>query len=138
MTVPIVDQIRRAFDEWTNHWNSGDTAAYLDAYLDSSDTRYVSGKDIVLRGKDAIVQHFVSRGGAAGRLSLINFEVEPMSQMDALVFGQYKLRVGIGSDGDGGGGSGDESATMTHTGCFTVHVRRQVDSTWKILSDHSC
>jgi ketosteroid isomerase-like protein len=121
------EQIRQCFDCWTESWNNGDMDGYLDGYLDSPQTRYVSGKK-VFRGKENIVENLKSRGGPKGVLSLLEFEVELMADCkDALCFGQYQL-----VDGD-----------ETHNGCFTVHVRKIVETeekegtTWKMVSDHS-
>ncbi len=125
----LKQQIRECFDCWTDAWNRGDINGYLDGYLNSPKTRYVSGKKVI-RGKENIVEQLKARGGPKGILSLTEFEVELMTDCrDAVCFGQYKLIDG----------------SENHAGCFTVHLRqvlREDDDggdvhNWKIVSDHS-
>lgn len=134
-------QIRECFNEWTEAWNKGDIDGYLNGYMDSSQTRYVSGKKVV-RGKENIRSMLEARGGPKGILSLVELDVEVMSNCkDAICFGQYQLEMSIDSDDD------DDQKKEIHMGCFTVHVSKiainagedeaNENQTWKIFSDHS-
>jgi len=118
-------EIKASFDKWTKSWNEGDTNGYLQGYADLPSVRYVSGKKVIV-GKENVTKLFQERG-ARGRLSLVHFESDCVSETDALCFGKYQL-VETSSE--------DHQAEETHEGCFTCHLRR-IDGSWKILSDHS-
>ena len=131
-------QIRQCFNEWTEAWNKGDSDGYLNGYMESPKTRYVSGKKVVY-GKENIRSMLEARGGPKGFLSLVELAVEVMSNCkDAMCFGKYQLEVDIENDND-------DQKKEIHTGCFTVHVRKVIEGsdeiienhTWKIVSDHS-
>ena len=95
--------------------------------------RYVSGKQVT-RGKHNIVKLFQTRG-ARGFLSVVHFELESISDLDAVCFGQYHL-VEKSDSATAKSGDSLESDENVHEGCFTVHVRK-IKGSWKIVSDHS-
>lgn len=122
MNDAMVTSIRTAFDGWGAAWNNGDLEGYLEGYWDSEQTRYVSNAQVV-RGKAAIVAGYRSRfprSEALGTLALQHIEVEAIGEQDALIFGVMAHTL-------------DET---TREVAFTVHVR-QIDGTWRIVSDHS-
>ncbi len=130
MTTPtpnkVSSEISKSFGEWTDAWNKGDIEGYLDGYSDIPSVRYVSGKKVT-KGKENIANLFRDRG-ARGRLTLVHFETDCISDLDAVCFGQYRL-VECNNDGP-------DDEGKTHEGCFTVHVRK-IEGSWKIISDHS-
>jgi len=152
-------QIRQCFDTWTHAWNEGDISSYVDAYSDSSQTRYVNGSNnVILRGKQSIIDYFMKSSSMGGDnsggnsysnsiLSLISLEIEVMPGLkDALCFGQYELSVSQDNKVDenknendtiSGGENSTHSTNSYHRGCFTVHVRKDENFVWKIMSDHS-
>jgi len=117
-------EIKASFDEWTKAWNVGDINGYLQCYANSTSVRYVSGKEVVV-GKENISKLFEERG-AKGRLCLVHFESDCVSDTDAVCFGKYQL---VENDSE-------DHEEKVHEGCFTVHLRR-IEGYWKILSDHS-
>eukprot|EP00979_Chaetoceros_neogracilis_P003699 scaffold656_cov271-Chaetoceros_neogracile.AAC.9 len=124
-------EIKACFDEWTKSWNEGDINGYLQGYADSPSVRYVSGKKVVV-GKDNVSKLFQERG-ASGKLSLLHFESDCVSDIDAICFGKYQL---IESDGGSSEDDHEKEKEKIHEGCFTVHLRR-MEGFWKIISDHS-
>lgn len=129
----VTNEIQSAFEEWTNAWNNHDIDGYLDGYADIPSVRYVSGKQVT-RGKHNIVKLFQTRG-ARGFLSVVHFELESISDLDAVCFGQYHL-VEKSDSATAKSGDSLESDENVHEGCFTVHVRK-IKGSWKIVSDHS-
>ena len=114
-------EVRKAFDAWGEAWNNGDIDGYLEGYFDSPETR-VTYNTKVIRGKQVLVDmnksHFASPE-AMGKLSTTHFEVEPIGEMDAVVFGKMKRE----------GGASPVDAV------FTAHVRK-IEGEWRIISEH--
>jgi ketosteroid isomerase-like protein len=109
-----------AFAGWTRAWNDGNVEGYVDAYLDSPTTRYVSGTTI-LHGKDKIAARCREKG-VHGCLLTSDFEISILGTNDAVVFAKFCL---VARD------------DTRHAGVFTVHLTRLTDTSWKIVSDHS-
>lgn len=117
-------EIKKCFDSWTECYNQGNLNGYLEAYADSEYTRYVNGSNIIIGIQN--IRDLVHSRGSNGVLSLEHFQVDMISDHDAICFGQYRLHVK--TDGN--------DSFAKHKGCFTVHVRK-FEGAWKIWSDHS-
>ena len=129
------ESVQEAFARWTSAWNRQDVEAYIDAYWDSDQTRYV-GADKVYYGKGTIAQGIRDRG-IRGHLSTHDMQISAMGNDDdsaeALVFAWFRLAVPPEDENN----NDSKNETVYH-GVFTVHVRRiGPNQEWKIISDHS-
>ncbi|GAB4514808.1 MAG: hypothetical protein OHK0046_17400 [Anaerolineae bacterium] len=117
--------IKDCFLAWQNAWNRGDLEAFIESYWQSEHTRYVSGSTMIF-GFDAIAETYRSRylGEGTNKMGQMKLEISPdlIREDEALVFGKYQALA-------------DDGQIIGH-GVFTVHLR-QIDHTWKIVSDHA-
>jgi ketosteroid isomerase-like protein len=143
-STTLEDQVRTALRSGSEAWNRGDLDTYLDGYTD--DARYVSeslartrllASEMAITGKEAIETLFTDvferakqyqakqttvPKGVAGLLGFSEVTVQMIGDDNAVVFGHYCLEL---------------SQAVTDTGVFTLHVVRNEQGTWQILSEHS-
>jgi uncharacterized protein (TIGR02246 family) len=114
--------IRQVFEEGCAAWNRGDLDGYLASYLDSEKTLWISGGALT-RGKAAIAAAYKRRfstGGAMGKLSVAELEIDVLTPDDAIAVGRWTL------DLEG----------MMSQGFFTVQLRK-IEGTWLFVCDHA-
>lgn len=140
-TFGKVPDVLTALTGWSEAWNGGDLATYLNGYTD--DARYVSeslthtimASEMAIRGQPAIHAVFTdvferaktyqakqtTPKGVAGLLSYSEVTVQRIGDKDAVVFGHYCLEL---------------SDDVCDTGVFTLHVVWN-EREWRIQSEHS-
>lgn len=105
-------------------WNSGDIAAFVQAYKDSPDTLFLSGT--VNRGYAGMLEsyrHQYPSRASMGNLGFSELEVHPLDDRFALCIGKYHLERNKKE-----GGNAD--------GLFSL-IFEKTDKGWKIVVDHT-
>lgn len=108
-------------------WNRGDLAAFIQDYLPSNETTFVTSKG-VLHGPSAIRTVYERRfapGGVRDSLSFELLDVDPLAPGLANVIARYTLTRPV---------AGRDSVTSQGP---TSLVMRRVDGHWRIVHDHS-
>ncbi|MGB1285172.1 MAG: YybH family protein [Aggregatilineales bacterium] len=122
MSASTTVEIRAAFETWSAAWNRGDIEGYLAGYLDSEETRYVSGSTVTM-GKTAIAASYRERftsPAVFGQVAFSHFEVTEITNSDALVFGLVDYQI-------------DD---ITRIIAMTAYLRK-IDGVWYIVAEHS-
>jgi uncharacterized protein (TIGR02246 family) len=118
----IESEVRAAFEASAAAWNRGDLDAYLEGYLDSDRTRYVSS-GVALQGKAAIAAAYRARFASPermGTLRLTRLEISVLSETDALIYGELDHTLG------------DQTSVLA----CTLHMRR-AGGAWRMALDHT-
>lgn len=107
-------------------WNRGDLDGFLEGYLDSDSTTFVTGSGLI-HGVDAIRQRYRtgywSTGRPADQLRFEDLQVRPLGRRHALATGRYVLFDAT-------------TGATTGTGFFSLVLVRTATG-WKIIHDHS-
>ena len=114
--------IRKVFEEGCAAWNRGDLDGYLASYWDSEKTLWISSGSLT-RGKATIAAAYrrrFSMGGAMGKLSVAELEIDVLTPEDAIAVGRWTLEL---------------EGTMSQ-GFFTVQLRK-IEGTWLFVCDHA-
>lgn len=116
-------------------WSAGNLDAFMAAYEDAPQTRYLShGRDV--QGFAAIRAMYASRfGGQAGQLGQLSFdvlEVRALGDDHALMVGRYRLRPPQADQVDQAG----QATRPEATGLFSLVLGR-TPAGWRIVLDHS-
>ena len=114
--------IRALFDAGCTAWNRGELDKYLASYWHSDKTLWISGGTLT-RGSQAITAAYKARFPTPqqmGMLTVTDLAIEVLTDLDAVVFGYWKLTV----------------EDTTRKGVFTVQVRK-IEGNWLFVSDHS-
>ena len=122
-TSSIESQIRALMDAQAREWNAGNLKGFMESYLDSDETRFAGGADVV-RGRQRVLDRYQKKYGSnsaqMGKLQFTDLEVTVLTPQDVEVFGRWHLVIG----------------DKPSEGLFTVLYRRtQVG--WRIVHDHS-
>lgn len=113
--------VRATLDAQVAAWNRGDVRGFMDGYLRSPDTTFLSGTHLE-RGFDPVLARFLERypQGKMGTLEFHDVEVRPLGDGSvAYVLGRYRLR-------------GD----ATQSGAFSL-VFVRVDGGYRVAHDHT-
>lgn len=114
--------VRAVLEAQAAAWNEGDLPTFVDYYLDSPDTRFVSGNTALYGVEDLLDRYrrtYPDRA-AMGTLSFADLDIRVLSPDFAFVFGRFHL----------------ERESDAPTGLFTLLVERAADG-WKISHDHT-
>jgi ketosteroid isomerase-like protein len=117
-----MQSMKHVFTESVAAWNRGDMDGYLNCYADLPTVRLISGGKITI-GKDAIATSFKARFPSPelmGMLTTKNLEIERLTAVDALFYGEFHL----------------ERDEVIFSGVFTGHLKKFSDG-WAIVLDHS-
>ncbi|MFN3560696.1 MAG: YybH family protein [Chloroherpetonaceae bacterium] len=112
-------------DAQVRAWNQGDVSAFMNGYLDSDSTRFVSAKG-VSEGYQRVLARYRSAYPTKekmGELSFSDLNVRLLSSELAIVIGKWNLKR---SEQDGGNISG----------YFTLIFQKTANG-WKIIHDHT-
>jgi len=117
-------EIRSALDKQVAAWNRGDLDGFMDGYLQSAKTSYVSG-DSEIHGFEAIKERYQKRYGSdttsMGNLTFSELNILSLDKNSALVTGHFKVT-----------GKNKPDAT----GVFSVVFVRN-NGKWKVIHDHT-
>lgn len=117
-------EIRSVLNEQAAAWNRGDLNSFMDGYLRSSDTSYVSG-DCDIHGFDAIKERYQKRYGddtsSMGKLTFSDLKVTSLGKTSALATGHFLVVRHDKPDANG---------------VFTVIFVRS-GGKWKVIHDHT-
>lgn len=114
--------VRAVLEAQAAAWNEGDLPTFVSHYLDSPQTRFVSGNTALYGVADLLDRYrrnYPFRA-AMGTLSFRDLEVRSLSPEFAFVFGRFHL----------------EREDDAPTGLFTLLFERTADG-WKISHDHT-
>lgn len=115
--------IRRVLDEQVEAWNKGDLEGFMEGYWRSPELTFYS-EDRPRRGWDETYARYKERyqdgGKEMGKLSFGDLKIEMIGSGQALVRGEWKLKL---KDGERGG-------------LFTL-VMKQFPEGWRITHDHT-
>ena len=103
-------------------WNAGDIEAFMEGYWKSEDLRFASGGEVETGWEATLARYrraYPDRA-AMGRLSFDLYEIDVITDADALVFGRFTL----------------VRHSDRPTGLFTLRLRK-FDDHWRIVSDHT-
>ncbi len=117
--------ILEVLDAQVRAWNQGDISAFMNGYLDSDSTRFVSAKGVT-EGYQRVLARYLSAYPTKekmGELSFGDLNVRLLSSDLAVVVGRWNLKR---ADADGGNVSG----------YFTLIFQKTVNG-WKIIHDHT-
>ncbi|MFN3345260.1 MAG: YybH family protein [Chloroherpetonaceae bacterium] len=117
--------ILEVLDAQVRAWNQGDVSAFMNGYLDSDSTRFVSAKG-VSEGYQRVLARYRSAYPTKekmGELSFSDLNVRLLSSELAIVIGKWNLKR---SEQDGGNISG----------YFTLIFQKTANG-WKIIHDHT-
>lgn len=114
--------VRGVLEAQAAAWNEGDLPTFVGYYLDSPDTRFVSG-NTALYGVEDLLERYRTNypdRAAMGTLSFADLDIRVLSPDFAFVFGRFHL----------------ERENDAPTGLFTLLFERAADG-WKISHDHT-
>ena len=118
----IRKDVRAVMDAQAKAWNAGDIDGYMDGYLKSDTTRFVSGANVTVGWKTIAAR--MKKGypdrAAMGTLRFYDVEITPLSDDAAFVFGKWMLSLESGRP----------------WGSYTL-LFRNTDAGWKIVLDHT-
>ncbi|MFQ3609255.1 MAG: nuclear transport factor 2 family protein [Chloroherpetonaceae bacterium] len=112
-------------DEQVRAWNRGDVVSFMNGYLDSDSTRFVSAKGVT-EGYQRVLARYLSAYPTKekmGELSFSDLKINLLSSDIAIVVGQWQLR----RSNENGGNVG---------GYFTLIFQKTANG-WKIIHDHT-
>lgn len=112
-------------DAQVRAWNQGDIPAFMNGYLDSDSTRFVSAKGVT-EGYQRVLARYLSAYPTKekmGELSFSDLNVRLLSSDLAVVIGRWNLKR---ADADGG----------NVNGYFTLIFQKTANG-WKIIHDHT-
>ncbi|MGQ9806877.1 MAG: YybH family protein [Chlorobiales bacterium] len=118
-------QVFAVLDAQVRAWNAGDIASFMNGYLDSDSTRFVSSKGVT-EGYQRVLARYLSAYPTKekmGELSFSDLKINLLSSEVAIVIGHWHLKR---SDSDGGNANG----------YFTL-IFQKTKSGWKIIHDHT-
>jgi ketosteroid isomerase-like protein len=114
--------VRAVLDAQRDAWNRGDIAGYMDGYLRSPKTVFVSG-DSVTHGWQTVLERYqknYSSREKMGTLTFSDLEIAPLGKDGAVVIGRWHL----------------QRANDEPHGRFTL-IFRKTKQGWKIVHDHT-
>lgn len=119
------DQVIPVLQAQAEAWNKGDLDSFMQGYIDSPNTSYVSaGKEV--RGYAALRERYVSKYGTKrdtmGKLTFSDLDVTQLGQKNALCIGKWHLDRG--------------AEQQALDGMFTL-VLEKTSGGWKIMHDHT-
>lgn len=117
-----VAAVRAVLDAQVAAWNRGDIAAFMEGYMRSPETVFVSG-DNVTRGWQTVLDRYnktYDTREKMGTLAFTDLEIQPLSGDAAVALGRWKLT----------------RASDTPHGRFTLIFRRTQQG-WRIVHDHT-
>lgn len=116
------NELKAALNQSANAWNRGDINAFMQAYKNANDTRYVSTN--IISGYSNIRRHYIEKyadSQAMGKLDFKIDDIKALSTQYALVIGKWHLmRVNL----------------PDVSGVFTL-LFEKVNNDWKIVVDHT-
>lgn len=116
---------RQVLDEQLAAWNAGDLDRFMETYLPGDGLTFFSG-GTVTRGWDALRERYRSRyqveGRSMGNLDFSELKIDRLARDAAIVTGNWSLA--------------DEDGTRIG-GLFTLLLRDNGDTGWKIVHDHT-
>lgn len=118
----ITGAIRAVLDEQVNAWNRGDIDSFMNGYVRSSETEFVSG-NTVTRGWQTVRDRYTKKYDSREKMGLLAFseiKIKPLSAEAALVTGRWEL-------------TRKEDKPQ---GRFTL-VFRKLPEGWRIIHDHT-
>ena len=114
--------IRAVIEAQRDAWNRGDIEGYMDGYLRSSTTVFVSG-DNVTHGWQTVLEHYKKGYDSREKMGVLTFtdlEITTLSKNSAVVVGRWHL----------------QRAKDEPHGRFTL-IFRKTRQGWKIIHDHT-
>lgn len=120
-----IKQVRRVLDAQVEAWNRGDIEGFMDGYMRSNETTFVSG-DTVTRGWQTVLDRY-RRGydtrEKMGTLAFSDLEIKALAPDHALADGRWQLtRTG--------------ETTPFARGRFSL-IFRHTRQGWRIIHDHT-
>jgi uncharacterized protein (TIGR02246 family) len=114
--------IRAVIDAQREAWNRGDIEGYMDGYVRSADTVFVSG-DNVTHGWQTVLDHYKKSYDSREKMGVLTFsdlEITALAKDAAVVVGRWHL----------------QRAKDEPHGRFTL-IFRKTRRGWKIIHDHT-
>lgn len=120
----VKDGVTSVLTKQAEAWNKGDIDSFLEGYVKSADTSYVSS-DAEVWGFDALKARYVNKYGASketmGQLKFSDLKIQVLSDQVALCIGHWHL---------------DRKDKPAVGGVFSL-VLKQHQGAWKIAHDHT-
>ncbi len=118
-------QIVAVLDAQVRAWNRGDIASFMNGYLNSDSTRFVSAKGVTEGYQKVLERYRVAypTKEKMGELSFSDLKLNSLSSEIAVVIGRWNLKR---PEADGGNISG----------YFTL-IFQKTQNGWKIIHDHT-
>lgn len=117
--------VRAVLDAQVAAWNVGSVRGFMAGYAETAALVFLSGTNVRRGWEEALYGYLRSYPDAAtmGLLSFDEVTIEPLSDVHALVWGRWRLRV-------------DGPAEAQPGGLFTLLFVR-TDQGWRIVHDHT-
>ncbi len=119
------EQILAVLNAQVRAWNQGDVVSFMNGYLDSDSTRFVSANGIT-EGYQRVLARYLSAYPTKekmGELSMSDISIYRLSLEFAVVIGRWHLKR---SDGNGG-----------NVGGYFTLIFQKTENGWKIIHDHT-
>lgn len=120
----VESEVRGVVEKQIVDWNHGDLSAFLDSYMQSPDTSYVSD-DGEIFGYDSLLARYVQKYGmdkkSMGKLAFSQLRVVDLGPENALCVGHWSVQRNAGTPVEG----------------ICSLVLKHTKDGWKIIHDHS-